>query len=73
VDALPELRFTGRVEDVRGRTPPAGQRTADRRGGEATISIENPPKGLAPGMTGEAVIEVVAKEKQSPDKDATND
>jgi len=74
VDALPELRFTGRVEDVRGRTPPAGQRVADRQGGEVTISIENPSKkSFLPGMTGEAVIEVAAKEKRSLDKDATND
>lgn len=70
VDALPEVRFTGRVEDVQRHTPPAGQRAADRQGGEATISIENPSEMLLPGMTGDAVIEVAAKEKQPPYRDA---
>jgi multidrug resistance efflux pump len=73
VDALPDVRFTGRVEDVQGRTPPAGQGAADRQGGEATISIENPSEELLPGLTGEAVIDVAAKEKQSLDEDTTND
>jgi multidrug resistance efflux pump len=72
VDALPDLRFTGRVEDVQGRTPPAGQRAADRQGGEVTVSIENPSEKLLPGLTGEAVIEL-AREKQSLDKDRKND
>ena len=73
VDALPESRFTGRVQDVQRHTPPTGQRADDRQGGEATISIENPSKMLLPGLTGEAVIEVAAKKKKSPDKDATDD
>ena len=73
VDALPDLGFTGRVVGVQGRTLPAGQRTADRQRGEALISIENPSTELLPGLTGEAVISVAAKEKQSPEKDATDD
>lgn len=73
VDALPDLRFTGRVEDVQGRTLPAGQRTAHRQSGEAVISIENPSTEFLPGMTGEAVISVTAKEKQPPEQDAPND
>lgn len=73
VDALPDLKFTGRVKDVQDRTSPTGPWTADRQVGEVTISIEKPARELVPGLTGEAVIEVEAKEKPSRDEEGTND